>query len=302
MKGNDSVNLRCICEDISFKCFLDKGFFSPALMQYEPHLHAQYEIHIVEKGKYILEELHNDKRNVIREGMVAVIPPNCYHNTFLNEQGSSVRKDISRYVLRIDFSKVKNSVSNIELYKKFEAVLNNSCRDVLIFDSPDAVDAAKSLYKELQKTDSLGHIRINAYLNLCMTDIVYDILRTFSQSDNAQYSEGAKETSRKNEIESFIEQNYDNFNLNAEMLEKHLNLSKRHTIRIMNEYYGMPFNKLLINFRLARAEKFLVRTNMTIEKISEMVGYESVTGFFLAFKKMYGISPSEFRKLNNKQN
>lgn len=299
MNINESVNLRCMCEDILFECFLDKGFFSPALMQFEPHLHAQYEIHIVEKGEYILEELHKEKRNVLKEGMIAVIPPNCYHNTFFENEETYERINVSRYVLRIDFSKAKNAICNIALHEKFKDIMVNSCRDVFIFDSVEATDAARCLYNELRKTDSLSQIKVNAYLKLCMTDIIYDLMKSLYKSDTSPVSKRNNESSRKNEIERFVEENYDKSDLRAEMLEKHLNLSKRHTIRIMNEYYGMPFNKFLINFRLARAEKFLLRTNMTIEKISEIVGYESVTGFFIAFKKKYGMSPSDFRKLNN---
>ena len=91
-------------------CFFDKGFFTPAVMQYEPHLHAQYEIHIVESGGYELEELKSDKKTMLKAGMVAVIPPNCSHNTVLNTKISSVKANVSRCVIRMDFEKIKNEI------------------------------------------------------------------------------------------------------------------------------------------------------------------------------------------------
>jgi AraC-like DNA-binding protein len=37
-----------------------------------------------------------------------------------------------------------------------------------------------------------------------------------------------------------------------------------------------------------------------IKKIAGHIGYETVTGFYLAFKKEYGMSPGAFRKQNIK--
>lgn len=298
MNSYESVNLRCVLEDILFECFLDQGFFSPTVMQYETHLHAQYEIHIVEKGEYVLEELRSDKKNIIKENMVAIIPPQCYHNTFFSDEISSVQPDILRYVLRMDFEKIKNDENGMEIYEKFKEAMTHTDSNILVLNSPSIVEAARSLHSEFQKTQNLGRIRANAWLKLCMSNIIHDTIKANNIWDESHYVNNFKEKSRKNEIEKFISENYDNPKLNSEMLEKHLNLSKRQIVRIMTEYYGVPFSKFLINFRLARAEKLLLRTNMTLEKISERVGYESTTGFFLAFKKKYGISPSEFRKRN----
>lgn len=299
MNGRESINLRCVCEDILFECFFDQGFFTPAVMQYEPHLHAQYEIHIVESGEYELEELNSDKKTVLKGGMVAVIPPNCYHNTVLNTKISSVKANVSRFVIRMDFEKIKNFENALELYEKFKIVLGDE-KSILIFTVPDAVNAAQNLYNAFQKTDKTEDFCANAYLKLCMVSVVREALKIRKAWNKEKASGTLKEESRKNKIEKFINENYDNVNLNAGMLEKHLNLSKRQLVRIMIDYYGVPFSKFLVKYRLARAEKLLLRTNLSLEKIAGHIGYESVTGFYLAFKKAYGVSPSAFRKQNTK--
>ena len=299
MNECESVNLRCVCEDILFECFFDKGFFTPAVMQYEPHLHAQYEIHIVESGEYELEELNSDKKTMLKAGMVAVIPPNCYHNTVLNTKISSVKADVSRFVIRMDFEKIKNFENGTELYEKFKMVLGDE-KSILILSAPEIVNAAKSLYNEFQNADRIYDFCANAYLKLCMASVVQEALKISRYWNKEKIPTTLKEESRKNKIEKFINENYDNVNLNAEMLEKHLNLSKRQLARIMTEYYGVPFSKFLVKYRLARAEKLLIRTNLSLEKIAGHIGYETVTGFYLAFKKEYGMSPGAFRKQNIK--
>jgi AraC-like DNA-binding protein len=42
-----------------------------------------------------------------------------------------------------------------------------------------------------------------------------------------------------------------------------------------------------------------LKNRLTIEEISELVGYNSKTAFNNAFRKLTGKTPSEFRKLTN---
>jgi len=56
---------------------------------------------------------------------------------------------------------------------------------------------------------------------------------------------------------------------------------------------------LLAKYRVEEAIRILSddkKNKKTIEEISEMVGYNSKTAFNNAFKKLTGITPSEFRK------
>lgn len=100
--------------------------------------------------------------------------------------------------------------------------------------------------------------------------------------------------SRKQMIESFLQENYADPKLNAQMLAKKMNLSVRHMNRIVSDFYGVTFYQLLTGIRLESAKELLLKKTMTVKEVAFHVGYESSTGFFVAFKKRYGITPREF--------
>jgi YesN/AraC family two-component response regulator len=82
-------------------------------------------------------------------------------------------------------------------------------------------------------------------------------------------------------------------------LAKRIGESPHHVSQVINEKLNKNFFELLATFRIEEAKKILSadrKNKLTIEEISEMVGYNSKTAFNNAFKKITGKTPSEFRK------
>ena len=52
----------------------------------------------------------------------------------------------------------------------------------------------------------------------------------------------------------------------------------------------------LTEYRLRQAARYLTLGDMSINRVSERVGYNSETAFSQAFKRQYGVSPSQYRK------
>jgi YesN/AraC family two-component response regulator len=70
----------------------------------------------------------------------------------------------------------------------------------------------------------------------------------------------------------------------------------------MNEKLNKSFFELLASYRVEEAKKILSADNknkITVEEVSDMVGYNSKTAFNNAFKKLSGKTPTEFRKSIN---
>jgi AraC-like DNA-binding protein len=83
-------------------------------------------------------------------------------------------------------------------------------------------------------------------------------------------------------------------------LAKKIGESPHHVSQVINEKLGQSFFELLASYRVEEAKKILSgdkKNRITVEEISEMVGYNSKTAFNNAFKKLTGKTPSEFRKL-----
>lgn len=60
---------------------------------------------------------------------------------------------------------------------------------------------------------------------------------------------------------------------------------------------GKNFTDFLIDVRIKEAKKLLIRPDLKVYEIGQMVGYEEPVSFNRAFKRVVGISPAEYRKV-----
>jgi AraC-like DNA-binding protein len=81
-------------------------------------------------------------------------------------------------------------------------------------------------------------------------------------------------------------------------LAKKVGESQHHVSQVINEKLNKNFFELLASYRVEKAKTILSNdrdNKITIEELSEMVGYNSKSAFNNSFKKLTGKTPSEFR-------
>lgn len=62
--------------------------------------------------------------------------------------------------------------------------------------------------------------------------------------------------------------------------------------------YGKPVHTWLREFRMERAAEMLRHSSLSVLEVANSVGYESTSQFGVAFRKQYGITPGQFRKMS----
>ena len=67
--------------------------------------------------------------------------------------------------------------------------------------------------------------------------------------------------------------------------------------KIFKEYTGFAPSQYIQEVRVNMAKEFLTNTSRSIKEIAFELGYENKDYFFTAFKKVAGMTPSEYRKL-----
>ena len=72
--------------------------------------------------------------------------------------------------------------------------------------------------------------------------------------------------------------------------------SESHFMRYFKETMGTSFIEYLREYRLTMAARLLLASDASILSISEEVGFDNLSYFNRAFKKEYGITPSQYRK------
>lgn len=72
----------------------------------------------------------------------------------------------------------------------------------------------------------------------------------------------------------------------------------KYVSQVINEYYDQNFNNFINQYRIKEACKRIDNhrqyANMTIEAIANSVGFRSRSSFFTAFKRITGLTPSEY--------
>ena len=85
-------------------------------------------------------------------------------------------------------------------------------------------------------------------------------------------------------------------------LAKKIGESPHHVSQVINEKLNQSFFELLASYRVDEAKRVLAdktKNNLTVEEVSEIVGYNSKAAFNNAFKRLTDKTPSEYRRNGN---
>lgn len=97
----------------------------------------------------------------------------------------------------------------------------------------------------------------------------------------------------------YIHKNYP-YQISLEDIAKTVALSKSSVLNIFNKnIHTTPIN-YLVNYRLKRAAKLLVTTENNIASIARDTGFENTGYFCRKFKEIFQLTPSGYRKKQNK--
>ncbi|WP_165972093.1 helix-turn-helix domain-containing protein [Paenibacillus piri] len=98
------------------------------------------------------------------------------------------------------------------------------------------------------------------------------------------------------EIKLYLDNEFKNTDLSLTLLSEKFMISEAYLSQFFKEQLGINFSDYLESRRLGYACKKLLATRQTINQISLDAGYNSANSFFKAFKRVHGMSPTEFRK------
>lgn len=73
-------------------------------------------------------------------------------------------------------------------------------------------------------------------------------------------------------------------------------LSEDYFGHIFKKYTSMNISEYIIEQRIKRAYYMLLDTDMTINDIATMVGYNSISLFYRHFKRYFDLNPNKIRK------
>lgn len=162
--------------------------------------------------------------------------------------------------LKLDESKLKHDHSFTEEYK-------HGVADIQVTDS---IAALRGKFRRL--TEEMCH-QVLQKRSSTHADTVQDMMR-------------------------YIEKQYSDANLTICRISEHMGKSEKFISQLFKEHTGDHLSDYVERVRINAASVLLLESAQTIDEIAFATGYNSAHSFRRAFKRVRGISPSVFRKMD----
>lgn len=254
---------------------------------YNTHSHNSFELQSIDAGN-VETCINNSKKLILKEGDILLLPPNTLH------QSLSDPSLFSRYCINFHISSSNNNMTKQSPYKSIFSCLNHE----VVFKNDEIRHCIKKVYE-------LGHEGMNQIerAKVCLQLIFLEAENELSKligNNDASRSEPPILSAQVNNyrmwlIDIYIS-NYYMYKNHTEILSSVLSLSSRQTLRVVEELTGQHINDLVLKQRMNVAINAINNTGLSMKQISEMVGYETYSGFYIAFKKYFGRSPEDLRE------
>lgn len=253
------------------------------------HTHEFFELIYVLEGK---AENHLFGQSItLKKGDLSILSPSVYHSIW-TEEGIILNiliKKTDFYDFFTDLFKSQNIISSFFTNSLFIPSFAN-CLTFSTEEDEEIYRLILSLAAEQKIKDEHSQLLMKNSL----ISVFSLVLRNYSSSASFP-SVIQKEHETISKIMMILNKNYGQISL--DLLSEKMGYAPVYCSRLIKQFTGQNYSALVKQIKFRQAEHYLKNTTMSIEKISELCGYENPEGFNRAFKQVYGIAPSRWRKL-----
>ena len=236
------------------------------------HCNAEYELHILLKGRIPVEVEENHFLLESRQGIL--ILPGRYHAP-LESIGELEHFSLSFTIL------------DGELSERLHAKITNA---KLFSISTEMLQECLAIYNECNINSAYRNEKIHSLL----TSLIISVLRNMELHPSTTPILSSTELERTEIIDNFFDEQLKD-HVGSEQLAKQLHLSERQLNRVLYRLYGMTFQEKMTRTKMDRAAWLLRTTDKKISEIAEAIGYSSEGAFYQAFRKHFQITPYKYR-------
>lgn len=151
----------------------------------------------------------------------------------------------------------------------------------------------------ISKPFSLKHLELKLQKLITNSEQIKNYFATNSKppKDKKHIKMSEKDISFLEDIANIIECNISNSNFGVEELAKEMGVSSSHFYRKLKQLTGQIPNAYLRNYRLQKAAELLASNKgYNVAEVMYQIGIESNSYFSTSFKKLHGVTPSEYLK------
>lgn len=184
-----------------------------------------------------------------------------------------------------------------------QELINYRYKDMLLYIMELALNSEK-LLNSLRK---LSHEDIVTNFDFLREDLdefesISEVKEWLMESYNTTLLQLRKNKDHKkeklvNKIISYVELNYENPNLSPEYLADYVKLSSNYLRTIFKEIENNSLSNYINKYRFEKSKYLLKHTTLSVNEISSKIGFSNSNYFYTSFKKNFGVSPTEWRKI-----
>ena len=244
------------------------------------HRHSHFELHAELTGRTILE-LDSKDRTELLPGDWILVGSDVHHEETVPELSAG-------YCLEFEIlSAPKNSPLS-------------SWKDLTWFKQQEDPETGRILTRILREADERRPGYQDEYRALFVSLFVH-LIRQFPGHDIVIGKRQYTQINMKTVVDDYFNRVFagDASLLSLHELATLLHVTPRQADRILQKHYGKSFTHILIGSRVQYAEHLLLTTDLTVGEISARCGV-SDTYLIRIFKGNLGVSPNQYRELNQK--
>lgn len=112
----------------------------------------------------------------------------------------------------------------------------------------------------------------------------------------AELSQNRRYNALMREIRDYVAEHFMDPNLSLTLLSDRFQINPKYLSQLFKESIGENFSDFLIGLRIDYAKRLLRDSDVTVQEISDLLGYSNSTSFIRVFKRMVGLSPGQYRE------
>ncbi|WP_242622615.1 helix-turn-helix domain-containing protein [Lachnoclostridium sp. Marseille-P6806] len=256
-----------------------------------PHSHGYYEFYIFLDGDMSICVGGSTQRLTV--GDIILIPPGTAHYPVVHNPSIPYR----RFIFWIGRQFFDHLLSLSPDYGYAAECSRHSGKYVFHFD-PFSFNALQARVIELLEELRFERFGKEEQIALSVRELVLFLNRKIYEAENPASQKSGQELYEN--VLSYIENNIDG-ELTLDEIADALFVSKYHIAHIFKQNFGLPVHRYIIKKRLSMSRNAIL-SGADITRTCLQCGFRDYSAFFRAFKKEYGLSPSEFaRKFRQKE-
>ena len=267
----------------------DHSFFFIA-QHVEPHIeakmhrHEAWELYYVTHGRGT--RMTGDTVMPFDEGDVVLIPPSMIHFWEYDRRSVNTDGEITYLMVAFRDKFIERCIDTFPEIKR--ALFGRTLPDEAVRYGHESAEVIKRALRMMAELDDIGQL----------TSMIGLLPFIFSTPDRTFIGKPIKierDIRRIREVATYVMAHYTR-TITLDEIAAHIGMNRSAFCSFFRRHKRMTFTQFVTGYRLSTARDLLLSTEKQVSEICFAVGFNDLPHFTRAFRKRYGMCPSQFRR------